>query len=79
MQILDKTGLDPHYLELELTESALMGDASDTVCKLLRLKELGISISVDDFGTRYSSLSYLKHLPIDTIKIDRSFVRDIVT
>ena len=78
MQILEETGLDPHYLELELTESALMGDASDTVCKLLSLKELGISISVDDFGTGYSSLSYLKHLPIDTIKVDRSFVRDIV-
>jgi diguanylate cyclase (GGDEF)-like protein len=78
MQILAETGLDPHYLELELTESALMGDGNDTVCKLLRLKELGISISVDDFGTGYSSLSYLKHLPIDTIKVDRSFVRDIV-
>jgi diguanylate cyclase (GGDEF)-like protein len=78
MQILEETGLDPQYLELELTESTLMGDASDTVCKLLSLKELGITISVDDFGTGYSSLSYLKHLPIDTIKVDRSFVRDIV-
>ena len=78
MQILEETGLDPCFLELELTESALMGDAGDTVCKLLRLKEMGISISVDDFGTGYSSLSYLKHLPIDTIKVDRSFVRDIV-
>ncbi len=78
LEILAETGLDPCYLELELTESALMGDASDTVCKLLRLKELGISISVDDFGTGYSSLSYLKHLPIDTIKVDRSFVRDVV-
>ncbi len=78
VQTLEETGLDPRYLELELTESALMGDTGDTVCKLLRLKELGISISVDDFGTGYSSLSYLKHLPIDTIKVDRSFVRDIV-
>ena len=79
MKILADTGLEPHYLELELTESALMGDAGDTVCKLLSLKEQGISISVDDFGTGYSSLSYLKHLPIDTIKVDRSFVRDIVS
>ncbi len=77
-QILEETGLDPHYLELELTESVLMGDTGDTISKLLRLKELGISISIDDFGTGYSSLSYLKHLPIDTIKIDQSFVRDIV-
>jgi diguanylate cyclase (GGDEF)-like protein len=78
MHILEETGLEPRFLELELTESSLMGDASDTVYKLLLLKELGICISVDDFGTGYSSLSYLKHLPIDTIKVDRSFVRDIV-
>jgi diguanylate cyclase (GGDEF)-like protein len=79
MAILAETGLDPHYLELELTESALIGEASESVLKLLRLKELGVTISVDDFGTGYSSLSYLKNLPIDTIKIDQSFVRDIIT
>jgi EAL domain-containing protein (putative c-di-GMP-specific phosphodiesterase class I)/GGDEF domain-containing protein len=79
MGILEETGMDPCLLEFELTESSLIGDAETTIGKLRRLKELGISISVDDFGTGYSSLSYLKHLPIDTIKIDQSFVRDIVT
>ena len=78
MQILEETGLEPQYLEFEMTESALMSNANDTVIKLLRLKERGIGISVDDFGTGYSSLSYLKLLPIDTLKIDRSFVHDIV-
>jgi len=78
-EILESSGLPPKYLELELTETAIMIDSEETVQKLLRLKKLGISISVDDFGTGYSSLSYLKHLPIDTIKVDRSFVRDIVS
>ncbi len=79
MEILEETGMDPCLLEFELTESSLIGDVEMTIAKLRRLKELGISISVDDFGTGYSSLSYLKHLPLDTIKIDQSFVRDIVT
>ncbi len=78
LNILDETGLDPQYLELELTESAIMENSVDTVYKLLSLKKSGITVSIDDFGTGYSSLSYLKHLPIDTIKIDRAFVRDIV-
>jgi diguanylate cyclase (GGDEF)-like protein len=77
--ILKETGLDPHYLELELTESLLMAENHAELSKILCLKELGIKVSVDDFGTGYSSLSYLKHLPIDTIKIDQSFIRDIVT
>lgn len=79
IQVLESTGLSPRHLELELTESAVMANSEETVRKLIRLKELGVSISVDDFGTGYSSLSYLKHLPIDCIKVDRSFVRDIVS
>jgi diguanylate cyclase (GGDEF)-like protein/PAS domain S-box-containing protein len=77
--ILQNTGLAPAFLELEITETAIMGISDDIVLKLLRLKELGVSISIDDFGTGYSSLSYLKNLPIDKIKIDRSFVMDIVS
>jgi len=79
LTILLQTGFAPENLELELTESALMGDMDDTVTKLLKLKEKGITISIDDFGTGYSSLSYLKHLPIDKIKIDRSFISEIVS
>ncbi|ABL00279.1 EAL domain-containing protein [Pelobacter propionicus] len=77
-RILEETGLEPCYLDLELTESVVMANSDEIVQKLTRLKQLGVGISVDDFGTGYSSLSYLKHLPVDTIKVDRSFVRDIV-
>jgi diguanylate cyclase (GGDEF)-like protein/PAS domain S-box-containing protein len=78
MQVLEETGLESRYLDLELTESVVMANSDEIVQKLTRLKQLGVGISVDDFGTGYSSLSYLKHLPVDTIKVDRSFVRDIV-
>ena len=74
---LRETGLDPSYLDLEITESNAMQNAETTVQTLRELKELGIRISIDDFGIGYSSLSYLKRLPIDTLKIDQSFVRDI--
>jgi diguanylate cyclase len=71
--------LEPRYLELELTESAVMQDAETSVQIMRRLSDLGLRISVDDFGTGYSSLSYLRRLPLDKLKIDRSFIREVVT
>lgn len=78
-QILDQTGLDPDYLGLEITESIAMKNADFTISALNELKKMGIHFSLDDFGTGYSSLSYLKRFPLETLKIDRSFVRDITT
>jgi diguanylate cyclase (GGDEF)-like protein/PAS domain S-box-containing protein len=78
-RILAKTGLAPHYLELELTETFLMQDSKSTAAVLQDLKDIGVHLALDDFGTGYSSLSYLKRFPIDTLKIDQSFVRDIAT
>ncbi|MEH7418823.1 EAL domain-containing protein [Neobacillus drentensis] len=75
-EVLQKTGLEPHYLEVELTES-IKSDMEHTISCLQQLKKLGVSISIDDFGTGYSSLNYLKEFPIDTLKIDQSFVREL--
>jgi predicted signal transduction protein with EAL and GGDEF domain len=77
--VLKETGLDPQYLEFEITESTLMQDEESNIALLQRLKAMGIRLSLDDFGTGYSSLSYLRRLPIDTLKIDRSFVQRIAT
>ncbi|WHY67904.1 EAL domain-containing protein [Neobacillus sp. SuZ13] len=75
--LLDETGLEGHHLELEITESIMQNLENSTII-LNKLKDLGVLISIDDFGTGYSSLSYLKHLPIDKIKIDKTFVDDII-
>lgn len=74
---IESTGIDPCYLELELTESALMEDITRVVSRLSELRTLGLKISIDDFGTGYSSLSYLRTLPVDTLKIDREFIENI--
>ena len=75
---LKDTCLDPRYLELELTETVLMRHAESTTYALGQLKAIGVRLAVDDFGTGYSSLSYLTRFPIDTLKLDQSFVHNII-
>jgi diguanylate cyclase (GGDEF)-like protein/PAS domain S-box-containing protein len=77
LAVLERTGANPHNLDLELTESMLMENVEDVIGKMTKLKSHGVRFSIDDFGTGYSSLAYLKSFPLDQLKIDRSFVRDI--
>ena len=77
-RVLQDTGLPPASLEIELTESMMMGDVESAIQTMACFKRMGVTLSIDDFGTGYSSLQYLKRLPVDVLKIDRSFVQDMV-
>lgn len=79
LAVLERTGAKPQRLKLELTESVLIANIEDVILKMSALKQQGVCFSIDDFGTGYSSLSYLKRLPLDQLKIDKSFVQDILT
>jgi EAL domain-containing protein (putative c-di-GMP-specific phosphodiesterase class I) len=76
-RIIEEAGLPPRYLHLEITESMAMRNPEDNIVMMNALTDIGVRLAMDDFGTGYSSLAYLKLFPIDTIKIDRSFVKDI--
>jgi diguanylate cyclase (GGDEF)-like protein len=77
LMVLNRTGLDPSLLQIELTETVMLGSLQQSAEKMKRLRDLGVSLAIDDFGTGYSALSYLPDLPVDVIKIDRSFVRNL--
>lgn len=78
-EVLNETGLNPKHLYLEITETMAMANLNQSIDKLEQLKQLGISLSLDDFGTGYSSLNYLKKFPLDVLKIDKSFIHDIIS
>ncbi|KQZ86869.1 MULTISPECIES: EAL domain-containing protein [unclassified Pseudomonas] len=76
-QVLEETGLEPRYLELELTESQLLDSVEHIIATFQQLRDLGVKLAIDDFGTGYSSLSYLKRIPVDYVKIDQAFIRGL--
>jgi EAL domain-containing protein (putative c-di-GMP-specific phosphodiesterase class I) len=78
-KVLRNSALDPNSLELEITEGTIMQDAASTIHLLKEFKNMGLRLAVDDFGTGYSSLNYLKRFPLDVLKIDRSFIKDVMT
>ncbi len=77
-QILKETGMEAKFLELEVTETIAMREVEDKLVKMKKLKDMGVRISIDDFGTGYSSLAYFTRFPIDTLKIDKSFVQNMI-
>jgi EAL domain-containing protein (putative c-di-GMP-specific phosphodiesterase class I) len=79
MEAIARSGIEPNKLKLELTETLLADGIDITVAKMGNLKKMGVALSLDDFGMGYSSLSYLKRLPLDQLKIDREFVKDVLT
>ncbi|HEY9875895.1 MAG TPA: EAL domain-containing protein, partial [Candidatus Obscuribacterales bacterium] len=76
-QVLEETELEPEYLEIEITESVAMQNIEVTIALLQNLRKMGIQIAIDDFGTGFSSLSSIKHFPLDVLKIDQSFIKDV--
>ena len=78
-EVIETTGIDPGLLELEITESMVMHNLDAALEKLRAIKKMGVRLAIDDFGTGYSSLAQLKRFPIDTLKVDRSFIREIQT
>ena len=74
---LDDSGMAPNLLELEITESMVMQNPAQMIAVLTNIKKMGVRLAIDDFGTGYSSLAQLKHFPIDTLKVDRSFIRNL--
>ncbi|UTW70693.1 EAL domain-containing protein [Anaerobacillus sp. HL2] len=76
--MIKEANIEPHLIELEITESSIMENSIENIMKLNELKEIGMRLSLDDFGKGYSSLNYLKILPIDTLKVDKSFIQNIV-